>query len=227
LLEAGQEDPMFRTNMLAALTSAAASVASLTAPVLAAATLVALAATPARAGEVREVTLPAGTVLSLRLDTTVASNSSHVEDGVQAHLRRAVVSRGVTVLPANAPISGIVTHAQQSGRVKGRALVAFRFNSLRAHGEHYRVATSSVVRQAQGTKRRDATEIALPAAGGAIIGALAGGGRGAAIGAAAGGGAGTGVVLATRGKEVRLGRGALVSVRLTQPLTVHVPINGN
>jgi hypothetical protein len=30
-------------------------------------------------------------------------------------------------------------------------------------------------------------------------------------------------VLATRGKEVRLGRGALVNVRLTQPLTVHLP----
>src|SRR5690349_24978073 len=77
------------------------------------------------AADVREVTLPAGTVLSLRLDTTVASNSSRVEDGVQAHLRRPVIARGVTVLPANAPVSGVVTAARQSGRVKGRALVAF------------------------------------------------------------------------------------------------------
>ena len=121
-------------------------------------------------------TLPAGTVLSLRLDSTVASNSSRVEDGVQAHLRRPVVARGVTVLPANAPMSGVVTAAKQSGRVKGRGLVAFRFHSVRAYGEQYRVATSSVVRQAQGTKGRDAAEIALPAAGGAIIGAIAGGG---------------------------------------------------
>jgi hypothetical protein len=174
----------------------------------------------------REVTLPSGTILSLRLDSTVASNANRVEDGVQAHLRRPVVSRGLTVLPANAPVSGFVTQAKQSGRVKGRALIAFRFNSLRAHGEQYRVATSSVVRQAASTKKRDAAEIGLPAAGGAIIGAIAGGGKGAAIGAAAGGGAGTGVVLATRGKEVRLGRGTLVSVRLTQPLTVRVPVAG-
>jgi hypothetical protein len=178
------------------------------------------------ASDVREVTLPAGTVLSLRLDSTVASNRSRVEDAVQAHLRRPVIARGLTVLPANAPVSGVVTQATRSGRVKGRALIAFRFHSLRAHGERYRVSTSSVVRQAATTKKRDAAEIGLPAAGGAIIGALAGGSKGAAIGAAAGGGAGTGVVLATRGKEVRLGRGALVSVRLTQPLTVRVPVQG-
>jgi hypothetical protein len=190
--------------------------------------MVTLAATaPAALAEVREVTLPAGTVLSLRLDSTVASNRSRVEDGVQAHLRRPVVARGVTVLPTNAPVAGFVTQAKESGRVKGRAVIAVRFTSVRAHGEQYRVATSSVVRQAQGTKRRDAAEIALPAAGGAIIGALAGGGKGAAIGAAAGGGAGTGIVLATRGKEVRLGRGTLVSVRLTQPITVRVPVQGN
>jgi hypothetical protein len=176
-----------------------------------------------RAEDERAITLPAGTVLSLRLDSTVASDTSRVEDAVQAHLRRPVTMRGMTVLPANAPVAGSVTQATRSGRVKGRALVAFRFHSLNANGEEYRVRTSSVVRQAAGTKKKDAAEIALPAAGGAIIGGLVGGGKGAAIGAAAGGGAGTGVVLATRGKEVRLGRGALVSVRLTQPLTVHVP----
>jgi hypothetical protein len=217
---------MLRTIVISTFALAAAPLWS-GAPVAAHAATTTAATPPATTTELREVTLPAGTVLSLRLDSTVASNSSRVEDGVQAHLRRPVVARGVTVLPANVPVSGFVTQATQSGRVKGRALIAFRFNSLRAHGEQYRVATSSVVRQAASTKRRDAAEIALPAAGGAIIGALAGGGKGAAIGAAAGGGAGTGVVLATRGKEVRLGRGALVSVRLTQPLTVHIPVQGD
>jgi hypothetical protein len=55
----------------------------------------------------------------------------------------------------------------------------------------------------------------LPAVGGAIIGGLIDGKKGAAIGAGVGGGAGTAVVLTTRGKEVRLGRGAVVSIRLT------------
>jgi hypothetical protein len=61
------------------------------------------------------------------------------------------------------------------------------------------------------------------AVGGAIIGGIMGGGSGAAKGATIGGAAGTGVVLSTRGKEVRLGPGARVSVRLAAPLTVRVP----
>jgi hypothetical protein len=37
-----------------------------------------------------------------------------------------------------------------------------------------------------------------------------------------GGGAGTGVVLATRGQEVRLPAGTAISVKLSAPLTVTV-----
>ena len=51
-------------------------------------------------------------------------------------------------------------------------------------------------------------KIGAPAAAGAIIGGIVGGGDGAAKGAVIGGAAGTGYVLSTRGKEVRLGKGA-------------------
>ena len=47
---------------------------------------------------------------------------------------------------------------------------------------------------------------------------------GAAKGAAIGGGAGTGVVLATKGKEIRLAPGADVTSQLSAPLTVRVRI---
>jgi hypothetical protein len=57
---------------------------------------------------------------------------------------------------------------------------------------------------------------------GAIIGAIVGGGKGAAIGAAAGGGAGTARLMVTRGKNVRVPRGTLVAVRLTQPARLEV-----
>ncbi|HWN86596.1 MAG TPA: hypothetical protein VNN99_15640, partial [Vicinamibacterales bacterium] len=64
--------------------------------------------------------------------------------------------------------------------------------------------------------------IGIGAGIGAVVGAIAGGGDGAAKGAAIGGAGGTGVVLATKGKEVRLGAGANVSTRLTAPLTVRL-----
>jgi hypothetical protein len=172
----------------------------------------------------REVTIPAGTVLPLRLTSSVASDSSGIEDPVHAQLRRTITVRGFGALPAGSAVSGYVTEAKESAKVKGRARVGFRFNTVTARGESYRVSTSSVVRQAPGTKKKDAAKIAIPAAAGAIIGGIADGKKGAAIGTAVGGGAGTGVVLATRGQEVRLGRGAIVSVRLLKALTVRVPV---
>lgn len=188
---------------------------------VAAFSMLATAALAGPAGR-REVTLPAGTLLPLTLDSYVASDTSRIESPVHAHLRRALIVDGVTVLPAGTPISGYVTDATRSGRVKGRARVAFRFNSLSDDGGRYRIETSRVVRQAPATKRQDAAKIAVPAGAGALIGALTKGKKGAAVGTAIGGGAGTGVVLATRGKEVRLGRGAQVAVRLLRPLRVSI-----
>ena len=75
-----------------------------------------------------------------------------------------------------------------------------------------------------GECKKDAITIGAPAAGGAVIGGIIGGKKGAAIGTAVGGGGGTAAVLTTRGKEVHMGRGSVVTVRLTEPLTVKVRI---
>lgn len=86
------------------------------------------------------------------------------------------------------------------------------------------ISTGTVTRVAPATKKQDAAKIGAGAAGGAIVGGLMGGGDGAAKGAAIGGGAGTAVVLSTRGKDVRLGEGANLSVKLTAPLTVRLRV---
>ncbi|MBI3049433.1 MAG: hypothetical protein HYY76_14095 [Acidobacteria bacterium] len=177
------------------------------------------------APQYREITLPAGTTLRLRLQSAVASDSSRVEDTVRAELREAVVIDGTTVLPVGTELTGVVTAVERSGRVKGRARIAYRFNAISHEGERYGVTTAPVSHQAEATKGEDATKIAVGAGAGAAIGALLGGGDGAAKGAAIGGAAGTGAVLATRGEEVRLGPGATVTTRLTAPLTVRVRVN--
>ncbi len=173
----------------------------------------------------REVTLPAGTILPLVLKTSIASDKSQVEDTVQATLRRAVAVDGTQVLPAGTEVVGAVTNAERSGRVKGRATVAFRFTSLQHDGDRYDIRTEAISRTAEATKGKDATKIAVGAGAGAAVGALLGGGSGAAKGAAIGGAGGTGVVLATRGKEVRLGSGADVNTKLTSPLTIRVKVS--
>jgi hypothetical protein len=177
-----------------------------------------------RKPEYREVTVPAGTILSLELTSAVASDTSNVEDRVGAALRSAVSVDGVQALPVGTAVLGHVTSAQRSAKVKGRASIAFRFNQIDLPGDGGRepISTGTVSRLAPATKKKDATKIGVGAGAGAVIGGIIGGGDGAAKGAAIGGGAGTAAVLATRGEEVRLGPGTPVSVKLTAPLTVRV-----
>jgi len=176
--------------------------------------------------EYREVTIPAGTTLSLELKTAVASDTSNVEDQVRAALRSPVTVDGVRALPEGTAVLGHVTSAERSAKVKGRASIAFRFNTIDLPGEGGResISTATISRVAAATKKKDATKIGIGAGAGAALGAIVGGGSGAAKGAAIGGAAGTGAVLATRGEEVRLGPGAAVTTKLTAPLTVRVPV---
>jgi hypothetical protein len=168
------------------------------------------------------VTLPVGTTLRLELKSAVGSDTSRVEDAVRAELRSPVVVKGETVLPTGTEVTGVVTDVKDSGRVKGRARVAFRFASLSHRGERYTIKTAPIAQQAAASKGDDAKKIAIGAGAGAALGALLGGGSGAAKGAALGGAGGTGVVLATKGKAVHLSPGASVTTRLTAPLTVRV-----
>ena len=169
-----------------------------------------------------EVTVPSGTTLRLDLASAVGSDTSNVEQPISATLRSPVTINGQVVLPAGSEVTGVVTAAEGSGRVKGRARIAMRFNGLRANGERYDIKTSGYAQEAAATKKQDAEKIAIGAGAGAALGAILGGGGGAAKGAAIGGAGGTGVVLATKGKEVRLGPGANITTRLTAPITVRV-----
>ena len=185
----------------------------------------------ARSSDWREITLPAGTRLPIVLETAIGSDISRVEQPVQARIARAVSLHGETVLSEGSRVSGVVTDATRSGKVKGRAHVAVRFDTLVPQGpnaadERYTIHTASIGRSAEGTKRKDALKIGAPAAGGAVVGALLGGKKGALVGSAVGGGAGTAVVLSTRGKEVRFARGAALTLQLAEPVTVRVRTRG-
>src|SRR5581483_8755378 len=180
-------------------------------------------ATPADA-KYREVTIPAGTKVGVRLESPVSSKTSRAEDPVNATIIAPVrISRAV-VVPAGSQVKGLVAAAQPSGRVKGRARVAVRFRTLTIGSDSYSIA-AQISRVAPATKKEDAEKIGLPAAGGAVVGAIVGGKKGAAIGAAAGGGAGTAVVLSTPGKEVALPKGSGLALRLQKPVTVRVPVD--
>jgi hypothetical protein len=182
------------------------------------------AAPAAPVEEFRELTIPSGTTITVALDDSVGSATSRVDEAVHAHVTRPVSVGGRVAVPAGSEVTGAVVEAVRSGRVKGRAEVAVRFDKLRpaADGETYTIHTAQITRTAKSEKKKDAAKIGIGAGAGAAIGALLGGGKGAAIGAGVGAGGGTAYVMSERGQEVGIARGATLAVQLTEPINVRV-----
>jgi len=164
--------------------------------------------------------LAAGTSIPVLLDTTVASNASQVEDRVLARVAEDVAEDGRVVLPEGAEVIGHVIAALPSGRVKGRARLAVRFQEVRVGGVSYALEATDLDVTAASGKGKDAKILGGAAGAGAIIGAIAGGGKGALKGAAIGGAAGGAAVLATKGDEVVFKAGERYALELTHSLQV-------
>jgi hypothetical protein len=170
-----------------------------------------------------EFVVPADSVIGLRLDDTISTETARVEQRVEAHVSRDVRVNGTIVIPANARAQGQVTLVEPGGKFRERARLGVRFHTLvLADGTSVPIQTDVIYRDGQAVSGRSAARIGGSAVGGAIIGAIFGGGKGAAIGAAAGAGAGTAATMATDKSRATLHAGSTVTVRLTNPTTITV-----
>jgi hypothetical protein len=169
--------------------------------------------------EFEEVTIPQGTALNVRLTRAIASDTSRVEDEVRGTLTQSLRVDGVTAVPAGTEVIGTVRSVARSGRVKGRASIAFRFEHLMMPDTPLGIQTATVTREAAADRGGDVKKGAIGAGAGALIGGILGGKKGAAVGAGVGG---TGAVVATRGDEVKLAPGTIVRTTLQQPVKILV-----
>jgi hypothetical protein len=170
----------------------------------------------------KEVTLPAGTVITVRLASAVGSKTSNTGDHFNATIATPIVSGGKVLLPKGAEVLGKVVEAVPQGRFKGGAALTLALESVTISGDAHDIKTSSVSRSLKGKGKRTATFIGGGAGGGALIGGLAGGGKGALIGAALGAGAGTAGAAYTGDKEIVLPAESALSFTLTEPLTIRL-----
>ena len=172
-------------------------------------------ATRAPAPTPRPVVIPEGTTLHLVLESSLSSATNSSGDAVLAKLTEDVSVGGKLVAAAGSEVRGRVTTSIRSGKTKGRARLAFGFDSLTVKGATHAISTVAIDVTAEPGKKKDAMIVGGGAGAGALIGAIIGGGKGAAIGAGVGAAAGTGAVLTTRGKEVEFPAGTPVHVDLT------------
>lgn len=146
-------------------------------------------------------TIPAGTPVTVRIGSEISSGSAQVGHTFDGSLARALVVGGRTLAPAGSPVRGRVTLAKSSGRLHAPGQLSIRLTSVQVNGRMVSVSSSAYHTEGKSHTKSNATKIGGGAAAGAIIGAIAGGGKGAAIGSLAGAGAGTGVAAATGKQE--------------------------
>lgn len=170
-----------------------------------------------------DLVVPADAVLGLQIERSVTSETARVEDRVEARVTRDVRVGDRVAIPAGSRVEGSVMEVERGGKVKERARLGIRFHTVvLADGTRLNVRTDSVVREGPSPAGESAAKIGGAAVGGAILGAILGGGKGAAIGGAAGAAGGTAATMAGGRNPAVLPAGTTVSVRVQQPVTVTV-----
>jgi len=151
-----------------------------------------------------QTSLPTGTALKMKLETTLASFSNHPGDPFQARLTEPVVVDGKTVIPIGTTVQGRVTQTTEPRRVAGKPTIAlFPENLVLPNGDRFMLNATLVDTSMRhgtdvnnegqfkgaGHDGKDLTEVGMGTGAGMLIGGLAGGGKGLLIGGAIGAGA--------------------------------------
>lgn len=174
----------------------------------------------------KTVTIPAGTLLSVRVDDHLSSSTTHAGDSFRASLEQPIVVDGAVIAERGAKVEGRVTESDAGGKVRGLATLQLELVRLNtSDGQRVRLQTEGFTKQAQKSTKKDAAKIGIGAGLGAAIGAIAGGGKGAAIGAGLGGAAGTGAVMTSRGEAAEVPAETRMTFRLREAITVTEKLN--
>jgi hypothetical protein len=167
------------------------------------------------------LTVPAGTVLMVRLNDFLSSDKNQVGDQFTAALSEPLIVNGWVVARRGQLVTGTVKDAKKAGRVKGTSELGLELTNVTiVDGHQIPVLTGPWKASGGTTHGADAATIAGGTGLGAAIGAAADWGRGAAIGAGAGAAAGLATVLLTRGRPTILGPEALLTFKLVDPVSI-------
>jgi hypothetical protein len=182
---------------------------------------------------VRYFSVPADTVIRVRMDNELSSKTARVGDRFTTTVTEPVYGGGVEVAPVGSKIHGRVSAVRRAGR-RTPGSISVSFYSLQMPNDvRHTINGSLTTLQAdavqsddegavRGTsnRKRDAVFIGGGAATGAIIGAIAGGGKGAAIGAILGGGLGTAGRVYEKEQDAEVESGTEFGVILNQRVSL-------
>jgi hypothetical protein len=166
------------------------------------------------------ITIPSGTVFTVRLIDGIDSTRNRAGDDFAASLEVPVVVGDRAVIPRNSDARVRLVQATSAGRMSGRSELKVELVSVTAGGQTYELETSYSERVGASRGTRTAETVGGGAVLGALIGAIAGRGKGAAIGSVAGAGAGAGVEARTHGQQVKIPSETELDFTLKSPVTI-------
>lgn len=161
-------------------------------------------ATPPPAAATGAPTVPAGTVLNVRMIDSVDSATNQVGDQFHASLENDLVVNNLVIAPKGSDVYGKLENVQSAGSIKGQSQLQLVLTGIRVNGTIIPITSGDYDIAGKSRGKQSAERIGGIAALGAVIGAIAGGGKGAAVGAAAGAGTGTAVQVLTKGQQVKV-----------------------
>jgi hypothetical protein len=166
-------------------------------------------------------TVQPGTRLLATLDTPVGTDVSRVGDPFYATLATPIIDEhGGELIPAGAKLMGRVADLRTT-RGGEPAAVSLDIQAITYGGTTRPLSARIVQAGVESTGRRvSGGSILGGAAGGALIGAILGGGSGALKGGAVGAGAGTLISLGTSKTGARLPSGTTLAIETTQPMRI-------
>lgn len=176
--------------------------------------------TPPLVASTASMTIPAGTVLKIRMIDPVDSEVSQLGQTFQASLDDPLMVNGETVIPRGADVIAKLVEDKQSGKISGRTELTLDLQSIRVNGRMVDLVTEEVTTASESRTNKSAKVIGGTAAVGAILGGIFGGGKGAAIGATSGAGAGAAVQVLTKGQRVRIPAETRLSFTLQNPINI-------
>lgn len=168
-----------------------------------------------------QLTLPAGTWITIRVDEPLSSDHNQPGDTFTATLVQPLVANGRVVARRGQTVAGVVAQAEKAGRAKGTSRLELQLTELGlVDGRQVQVKTRLMERRGDTSVGRDAAAIGTTTGVGAMIGAAADGGFGAGMGAIAGAAASTIGVLFTRGKPTVVYPEDALTFRLEAPVVI-------
>jgi hypothetical protein len=173
--------------------------------------------TPTEVGNSQYGVVPTGQELDVRLNTSLSSKNSQVEQRFETTTVADLTQNGRVLVPAGSTIRGVVSAVDPADRIHRAGSLTLSFDEASINGRTYPIRAMATNVFESGGIRDEAGTAGIGAGAGAILGGVLGGVKGAILGAVIGAG---GAIAATNGSDIDLPSGSIIRIRLDAPVSV-------